>query len=175
MLVGSRESGVGSRVGSRRLVLATGLAMSLALAAVSAQQQPPTPQAPRPVFETQTEIVLVDVTVVDRDAKPVPTLTAADFELQVNGQPRPIQSVQFISTIPTNTSPATPRETGFSSNDTATTGRLLLFAVDEGNLRVASSRSVLRAAQSLFERLAPGDLVGLARLPLGVGNVEFTT
>ena len=34
---------------------------------------------------------------------------------------------------------------------------------------------MLRTAQSLFERLAPGDLVGLARLPTGVGNVEFTT
>ncbi|MDP3718781.1 MAG: VWA domain-containing protein [Acidobacteriota bacterium] len=157
----------------------SGVVMACVMGALTlgAQQPaaPPEPQTPRPVFETQTEIVLVDVNVVDRDAKPVPTLTAADFELQVNGQPRPIQSVQFISTVPTNTSPATPRETGFSSNDTATTGRLLLFAVDEGNLRVASSRSVLRTAQSLFERLAPGDLVGLARLPLGVGNVEFTT
>jgi VWFA-related protein len=159
--------------------IATILAVSLAYAALSAQQpappQTPAPQVPRPVFETQTEIVLVDVNVVDRDSKPVPTLTAADFGLEVNGQPRPIQSVQFISTAPTNTTPSTPRESAASANDTATTGRLLLFAVDESNLRVGSSRSVLRTAQSLFERLAPGDMVGLARLPTGVGNVEFTT
>lgn len=153
--------------------------LTLALAAVIggptliAQQPQPTP--PRPTFETRAELVLVDVNVVDREAKPVPTLTPADFELQVNGQPRPIQSVQFISTVPTNTTPATPRETAFSANDTATTGRLLLFVVDEGNLRVGSSRSVVRTAQTLFDRLAPGDLVGLARVPTGVGNVEFTT
>ena len=153
------------------------LVVSCGLGLLDAQQPqtPQAPQTPRPVFETQTEIVLVDVNVVDREAKPVPTLNAADFELQVNGQPRPIQSVQFISTVPTNTTPATPRETAYTSNDTATTGRLLLFVVDEGNLRVASSRSVLRTAQSLFDRLAPGDMVGLARLPTGVGNVEFTT
>jgi VWFA-related protein len=171
------------------MAVATTLLVSLAFAALSAQQpvpqtpapqtpapQTPAPQTPpRPVFETQTEIVLVDVNVVDRDANPVPTLTAADFSLEVNGQPRPIQSVQFISTVPTNTTPSTPRESAASSNETATTGRLLLFVVDESNLRVGSSRSVLRTAQQLFDRLAPGDMVGLARLPTGVGNVEFTT
>ena len=134
-----------------------------------AQQQPP-----RPSFETKTELVLVDVNVVDRDAKPVSTLTAGDFLLEVNGQPRPIASIQFISTAPANVTPATPRESASSSNDATTTGRLLLFVVDEGSLRVGSSRSVLRTAQTLFERLAPGDLVGLARIPTGVGSVEFT-
>ena len=42
------------------------------------------PQLPRPTFETKAEIVLVDVNVVDRDAKPVPTLTAG--RLRARGQ-----------------------------------------------------------------------------------------
>jgi len=155
-----------------RVAAAVAVAVSCGIGLLSAQQ--PTPTPPRPTFDAKAELVLVDVNVVDRDARPVATLTAADFELQVNGQPRPIASVQFISTEPTSTTPATPRETAYSSNDTATTGRLLLFAVDESNLRVGSSRSVLRTAQTLFDRLAPGDLVGLARMPTGVGNVEFT-
>ena len=140
----------------------------LVIAALQAQQ----PQ--RPVFETKTELVLVDVNVVDRDSKPVTTLTPADFQLEVNGQPRPIASIQYISTTPTNATPATPREAASTSNETETTGRLLLFVVDEGSLRVGSSRSLLRTAQTLFDRLAPGDMVGLARIPTGVGGVEFT-
>jgi VWFA-related protein len=140
----------------------------LICAALQAQQQP------RPVFETKTELVLVDVNVVDRESKPVTTLTPADFQLEVNGQPRPIASIQFISTTPTNATPATPRESASTSNETETTGRLLLFVVDEGSLRVGASRSLLRTAQTLFDRLAPGDLVGLARIPTGVGSVEFT-
>jgi VWFA-related protein len=139
-------------------------------AVVHAQQQQP----PRPSFETKAELVLVDVNVVDRDARPVPTLTASDFSLEVNGQPRPIASIQFISTTPTNVTPSTPREAAASSNETTTTGRLLLFVVDEGSIRVGASRSILRTAQTLFERLAPGDLVGLSRIPTGVGSVEFT-
>ena len=121
--------------------------------AVHAQQPaaPPAPQVPRPSFETKAEIVLVDVNVVDRDARPVPTLTPADFELEVNGQPRKIESVQFISTVPTNVTPATPRESAYTSNESATTGRLLLFVVDEGSLRVGANRTILRTAQSLFQ------------------------
>src|SRR5688572_27543012 len=140
----------------------------------TAQAQQPQPQPPRPVFETKTELVLVDVNVVDRDARPVPTLAAGDFQLEVNGQPRPIASIQFISTTPGNVTPSTPREAASSSNDTTTTGRLLLFVVDESSLRVGASRSILRTAQTLFARLAPGDMVGLARIPSGVGSVEFT-
>lgn len=145
----------------------------LLLPCAAAQAQQPQ-QPPRPSFETKAELVLVDVNVVDRESKPVATLTANDFTLEVNGQPRPIASIQFISTTPTNVTPATPREAISSSNESATTGRLLLFVVDEGSLRFGAARSILRTAQTLFQRLAPGDLVGLARLPSGVGSVEFT-
>ena len=152
----------------RHVLLAAAAAIAGSIA-IDAQQPPP--QVPRPSFETKAEIVLVDVNVVDREAKPVPTLTTADFELEVNGQPRKIDTVQFISTTPTDTTAATPREASYTSNETATTGRLLLFVVDESSLRIGANRTLLRSAQSLFERLAPGDLVGLARLPTGVGNV----
>ena len=98
------------------------------LCAISALAQAPAQptQVPRPSFETKAEIVLVDVNVVDRDAKPVPTLTPADFELEVNGQPRTIESIQFISTVAANVTPATPREAASSSMSTssiATPGR----------------------------------------------------
>jgi VWFA-related protein len=147
-------------------------AITAALTVGLQAQQPQQP--PRPQFETKAELVLVDVNVVDRDSKPVSTLTAGDFTIEVNGQPRPIASIQYVSTAPANVTPATPRQSASSSNESETTGRLLLFVVDEGSIRVGASRSVLRTAQTLFDRLAPGDLVGLARLPTGVGSVEFT-
>jgi hypothetical protein len=129
----------------------------LSVAAFAYAQTPQHP--PRPAFETKAELVLVDVNVVDRESKPVATLTANDFTLEVNGQPRPIASIQFISTAPTNVTAATPREAQASTNEAETTGRLLLFVVDEGSVRIGASRSILRTAQTLFKRLAPGDLV----------------
>jgi hypothetical protein len=119
------------------------LAAAIVAASVAMQAQqtpaPQTPQVPRPSFATKAEIVLVDVNIVDRDSKPVPTLTQGDFELEVNGQPRKIESLQFISTVPTNTTAATPREQAYASNEGQTTGRLLLFVIDEGSLRVGAN------------------------------------
>ena len=68
-----------------------------------------------------------------------------------------------------------PRLENVSSNDGPSTGRLLLFVIDENYLRFGGARAVLRTAERVMETLAPGDLVGLARLPTGAGGVEFTT
>jgi VWFA-related protein len=69
------------------LILALlGIALSAVAAAV--QQQP--------VFRTGANLVRVDVTVIDRDGKPVDALTADDFEIEEDGIPQTIQTLQFV-------------------------------------------------------------------------------
>jgi VWFA-related protein len=133
------------------------------------------PQPEQPKFETGAEVVLVDVSVVSNDGEPVTGLTESDFKLIVNGQPRAIHTVQFVSSRGMKAPVEAPRLTDSSSNDDPSTGRLLLFVIDENYLRVGGARAVLRTAERVMEALAPGDLVGLARLPTGRGGVEFTT
>ena len=145
----------------------------------SPPQTPPPPTAaqlpPQPQFEARTDIVLVDVTVVSGNGDPVTGLTASDFVLEVNGRPRSVHTVQFISSLGMKTAPEIPRLANVSSNDEPSTGRLLLFVVDENYLRVGAARAVLRTAERVMAKLPAGDLVGLARLPTGRGGVEFTT
>lgn len=143
----------------------------------SADSQSAAPQSAdqRPQFETRADIVLVDVTVVSGTGEPVSNLTAADFQLTVNGQSRPVHTLQFISTRGSDSVTVSPRLAEVSTNDSASSGRLLLFVVDENYLRAGSARAVLRTAERVMDRLSPGDLVGLARLPTGRGGVEFTT
>ncbi|HVG86337.1 MAG TPA: VWA domain-containing protein [Vicinamibacterales bacterium] len=133
-------------------------------------------QAPagRAQFEARAELVLVDVSVTTNDSRPVTDLSAADFDLEVNGQPRPIVAIQYISTL-TEAPDTPPAADAPSSNDAPTSGRLMLFVVDDGHIRVGSAQAVVRTSEMLLEQLAPGDLVGVARLPTGVGSVEFTT
>jgi VWFA-related protein len=138
--------------------------------AAAMEQQPEQPK-----FETSAEVVLVDVTVVSGNGEPVTGLTASDFKLLVNGQPRPVHTAQFITSRGMKAPVETPRLADVSSNDGPSTGRLLLFVIDENYLRVGGARAVLRTAERVMETLAPGDLVGLARLPTGRGGVEFTT
>jgi VWFA-related protein len=146
-------------------------------AVVSAQQTGPQPASPQPQaqFETRADLVLVDVNVVSSNGEPVEGLAAGDFVLIVNGTPRTVNSAQFVSARTTATIAEPERLAGVSSNDRETTGRALLFVVDENYLRVGAHRAVLRMAERVMERLLPGDLVGLARLPTGRGGVEFTT
>ena len=161
-------------------IAAFGITALISVQLLSAQQpvppQPQQPQLPRPVFETGTEVVLVDVTVVDGDSRPVKDLRLEEFELQVNGQPRAISSAQYISNAPAAAAGAqTPRSLQASSNDAPTTGRLMMYVIDDGHMRLGASTSIVRTAEMLLSQLAPGDLVALARMPTGVGSVEFTT
>jgi VWFA-related protein len=155
----------------RKIVL---LLSVLAVATAYAQQKPE--QKPeQPKFETTAEVVLVDVTVSSGDGEPVTGLTASDFKLTVNGQPRPVHTAQFISTRGMKPAAEVPRLAKVSSNDGPTSGRLLLFAVDENHLRLGGARAVLKTAERVMSSLAAGDAVGVARLPTGRGGVEFTT
>jgi VWFA-related protein len=131
------------------------------------------PQQPK--FDTSAEVVLVDVTVVSGNGEPVTGLTASDFKLLVNGEPRQVHTVQFISSRGMKAPLETPRLAEVSSNDGPSTGRLLLFVIDENYLRIGAGRAVLQTAERVMNTLAPGDLVGVARLPTGRGGVEFTT
>jgi VWFA-related protein len=143
------------------------LAGAAGLPLTARQQQPPVQ------FEAKTELVLVDVSVTDRDSRPVTDLTAADFDLEVNGRPRIIASSQYISTLP-ETPAAAPPSDAPSSNDAPTSGRLMLFVVDDGHIRLGGAQAIIRTGEMLLDQLAAGDLVGLARLPTGIGSVEFT-
>src|SRR4030095_16700712 len=84
-----------------------------ALALATGTQQPVQQK-----FDARAEVVLVDVSVLDNDGRPVEGLTAADFDLAVNAQPRAIQNVQYISTLGARTEAGTtPRERQYSGND----------------------------------------------------------
>src|SRR5690242_15894836 len=66
-----------------------------AAAAVSprAQTGAGQPQAP---FRTGVDVVRLDVTVLDKDRRPVRNLTAADFTIVEEGEPRPIVAFSAI-------------------------------------------------------------------------------
>jgi VWFA-related protein len=57
--------------------------------------QPPAGQR-QPPIRTGTELVRVDVAVIDHQGKPVPQLTAQDFELEQDGEKQQIQSFQYV-------------------------------------------------------------------------------
>ena len=59
-------------------------------------QQAGDPEQRPPTFRTGTNVVRVDVSVLDRDGKPVRSLTQDDFELRENGELQSITSFKLV-------------------------------------------------------------------------------
>ena len=137
-------------------------------------------QAP-PVFATGVEVVAVDVSVVDKDGTPVRDLQASDFTLTVGGRPRTITSVEFVKDADPEAletqeaDPNPPADAHYSTNENVRKGRLILIAVDQGNIQMGTGRGTIAAASKLLDRLSPADRVGLITIPGPKPRVEFTT
>jgi VWFA-related protein len=58
--------------------------------------QPPAQQQP-PTIRSGADLVRVDATVIDNRGRPVPTLTADDFEVREDGVPQDIRSFKFVA------------------------------------------------------------------------------
>jgi VWFA-related protein len=125
------------------------------------------------VFRTSVDLVTVDATVLDGSGKPVDSLTADDFALRVDGQPRRILSAYFVSQHTGGREQRSLFARHFSSNEQADAGRLMVVAVDEAHIRRLEGRAALNAAARFLDSLDPLDRVavtGLSRLD----SIQFT-
>jgi VWFA-related protein len=152
--------------------------ISLAVAALlgvsaTARAQEREVAAQPPVFGVGVDVVAVDASVVDADGRPVLGLGPEDFRVEVDGKPRRVLTVEYMGRDLQPAVPATPRPAGFSSNEDAPPGRLVLLIVDRGSIGRGGGRGVLKAAERFLTTLAPADRVGLAFVP-GPGTfIEF--
>ncbi len=148
-----------------RLRLAPVLLSSLVLL------QPPTPQS---TFRSGIDIVEADATVVDADGRAVPGLAVGDFSLAVDGKPRAIASVTYVSDNGVERPQTTTRPSLGAQELSPEAGRLIVFAVDEGNISIGGAQRATQSVARLFDALAARDRVGLATIPTG-SIIDFTT
>jgi VWFA-related protein len=155
---------------SARSLSACFIASAATLVSAGAQQSP--------VFRSGVDLVTVDATVVDGTGQPIQGLTAADFALNVDGQPRRIVSVQYVSRgadpmrVAAAASDAPPTATA-STNEAAADGRLVLVAVDQANIRRLEGRQALRAAERFIDSLGPADRTAVVAINYA-GDIEFS-
>lgn len=135
--------------------------------------QDPAPQTP-PVFRGGTELIAIDAAVVDDRGVPVEGLTAADFQVRIDGAPRQVVAAQFIRQDPPDSVAAiADRRLPFSTNESAVGGRLVLLVFDLEGIAPGEGRAAAQAAGEFIDELAPSDRVGLFAFPNGV-NINFT-
>ena len=145
-------------------------------------QAPQPPAPPQPVFRAGIELVTVDVTALDSNGRQVTDLTAADFQVEIDGDRRQVASAEYVRSadplraIGTPHKVVVPDETFSSSNAKGQpSGRLIVILVDQGNIRTGSARSVMNSAKKFVDTLTPEDRVAVIAVP-GPGElVDFTT
>jgi VWFA-related protein len=137
-------------------------------------QAPPAENAQPPVFAVGVDVVAVDASVVDADGRPVQGLGPEDFRVEVDGRPRRLVSVEYVGRDLEPEAPPAARPAHFSSNESASRGRLVLLLVDRGNIGRGGGREVLKAASRFLDGLGPADRVGLEFIPGPGRGIEFT-
>lgn len=120
-------------------------------------------QDPRPIFKTGIHVVEVDATVFDAAGRPVRGLTASDFSLRENGEPRRIVAVTEVSIPvgPPDAAASSPRHD--VAHNQAPEGRLLVLFIDDATLSLdlAMVQAAKDIAWGAVERMGPADLMSV--------------
>jgi VWFA-related protein len=159
------------RVALVALVLVYAVPAALAPGRLSAQV---------PSFRAGVEVVVIDVSVVDRSAFPVTDLTPADFTVTVDGKPRKIMSAQFLSHRAPGIDEILRVERGEPQPEVIApgrvgTGRDIIIAVDEDSLGAGDGALAKRAIGRFLDQLLPTDRVAVVTLPRLPARIGLTT
>src|SRR6188508_1637673 len=144
-----------------RKLFCVALCAVAALALVAAQERP----IQGPTFRTGVDLVAVDVSVVDRNGKPVDDLLPPDFVVKIDGTTRRVVSADLVKVdVEYGRKPRVDKTESpslYTSNLTPPTGRRIVIAIDQVRIGPGALRPVLDAASSFLDRLTPLDQVVL--------------
>jgi VWFA-related protein len=141
-------------------LLAIAVVITAATGHSSGQQKPPQ-------FVAGTDLIRVDVSVLDRNRRPVHGLTMADFSLREDGRDQPIVAFSEVTLPDPETFPAAwMREAAHDirRNDDVSDHRLIVVVMDDAmitSLRPQWVNSARDIARGVIERLGARDLAAV--------------
>jgi VWFA-related protein len=145
------------------------VASALIVASFSQAPTPPSGQQ-LPTFRTGVDVVELDVTVLDKDRRPVRGLTAADFTILERGKPQPIVAFSAVD-VPAPVSYSAPwmRDAPNDVVSNAENRRLVTIVMDDAYTGF-SPDAMQRAkalARAAIDQLGPNDMAAVVFTFLG--------
>lgn len=156
-----------------RHVLGVSAAAALGLAATMLAQGQ---QALQPTFRSGVDLIDVDVSVLDKDRRPVRGLTAADFTVLEDGRPRPVVAFTPVDLPPRDLPAASWVEAiapDVATNRYPPEGRLIVLMMDR--FIATDQRPIARdIAEAAIRQLRQGDLAAVVFATHGIPQ-NFTS
>jgi len=147
---------------------------AVALASVIAVQAPRLPAQSAPAAPPVT----VDFLAIGRDGVPAVDLAPGQVELKVDGRPRALVSLRYVTAADQRTSPAPVLDPPYATNlasDLEHPGRAIVLVVEDDSLDTGRERAMREAVAMLLMSLAPRDRVAVVTVPHGGLRADFTT
>lgn len=158
----------------RPLLRIVAVAALLAAAATSAAAQTGTAGQDLPRFTSSVDLTSLDISVVDAAGRPVADLTPEEFTVQIDGTPRRVVTAEWVPLGAPVGPAAAPAPPGYSSNETATGGRLLLIVIDQPNIRFGGTMAIRKAVNDFIDQLQPSDRAAIIGIGQASGSTPFT-
>lgn len=147
------------------------LCMAGVAAAVVVAISPIDARQDAPVFRSSTDLIAVDVQVVDGQGAPLLNLGADQFEVSINRKRRRVVSIDLLQYDAAHASAPAAGRSGaqplLSMGEAPGAGRIFMIAVDQFSFRPSEIPDLVTTAREFVARLEPNDLVGLFAFPQG--------
>lgn len=155
----------------------TAVAFLAGLHGLAAAPQKPAPQAP-PVFKSSVDLVQVDVSVLDRDGRPVEGLDSAAFTLLENGVPQDVAAFAAVRVPgPETGSAAWLRDVPADvRSNVPGDGRLFALVIDDATMPfdLRTLANVRRIARQVIDRMSTADRVAIIYTRDSRRSIDFT-
>jgi VWFA-related protein len=172
-------------VRARRIVSrASIVAVVVTAVSVAGAQQPPPPESSGQTFRSSVDVIEVDVSVLDKDRRPVRDLRQADFTVLEDGKPQKL--VSFARLDAEEHDPTRSARMSFAGTDIADNslaerlgnGRLFAIVMDDMNIPADDADIVIGArdtARRVVEQLRPSDQASVVYVNDAGKTQDFTS
>src|SRR5262245_26251526 len=133
-------------------------------------------QSQQPTFRSSTDLIAVDVQVVDEAGRPLMRLRPDQFEVSIEGGLRSVLSVDVLRMARGNSWGGIAATTASHPVDPAdeVPGRVFVLAVDVMSFKATGLERLLKEARAFVDALEPEDVVAIYPFPFE-GVTTLTT
>src|SRR5262245_11588643 len=106
--------------------------------------------------------------------QPIADLKQDEITIRIDGKPRTLRSLQFVTYAGSGTASADVPP-AFGSNATSERVRAIVLVIDDESIPIGQERKLRQALNAFLDGLSPRDQVAIVTVPHGGMKVDLTT